>query len=66
MISNSDFRLESEMKDSVAELQDNVSVPFEQARAMPPSVYTSPTSLNANYRIFFLRIGFALGDQHLL
>ena len=29
------------MKDAVDELRENVSVPFERARAMPPSVYTS-------------------------
>ena len=29
------------MKDAARELKDNVAVPFEQARAMPPSVYIS-------------------------
>ena len=29
------------MKDAADELRENVSVAFESARAMPPSVYTS-------------------------
>lgn len=33
------------MKDAAAELLENVALPFEQARAMPPSVYTSEAFL---------------------
>lgn len=39
--------------DPVAELASNVAVPFEQARAMPKSVYTSETFLAAEMEHIF-------------
>ena len=39
--------------DPVAELIKNVSVPFEQARAMPPSVYTSEVFLKRELETVF-------------
>ncbi|MEM9332587.1 MAG: SRPBCC family protein [Pseudomonadota bacterium] len=39
--------------DGVEELRKNVSVPFEQARAMPPSVYTSPQFLDRELKDIF-------------
>lgn len=49
------------MKDSIAELQENVSVRFEQARAMPPSVYTSPAFLERELKDIFSKDWFCVG-----
>jgi phenylpropionate dioxygenase-like ring-hydroxylating dioxygenase large terminal subunit len=52
---------ESNVSDSVEELQKNVSVPFEQARAMPPSVYTSPDFLARELQDIFSKDWFCVG-----
>ncbi len=46
---------------SVAELLENVSAPFECARAMPPSVYTSPEFLQREIKDVFAREWVAVG-----
>ncbi len=46
---------------SVAELIANVSMPFERARAMPPSVYTSPTFLEHEIKDVFAKDWVMLG-----
>jgi phenylpropionate dioxygenase-like ring-hydroxylating dioxygenase large terminal subunit len=45
----------------VRELVDNVSAPFERARAMPPSVYTSPDFLKAELENVFARDWVSVG-----
>ncbi len=45
----------------VAELLRNVSVPFAEARAMPPSVYTSPEFLKREIDDVFAKDWFAVG-----
>ena len=45
----------------VAELVRNVSTPFAQARAMPPSVYTSAEFLERELKDIFAREWFAVG-----
>ena len=49
------------MVDAVLELSKNVSVPFEQARAMPPSVYTSQDFLKRELKDIFSRDWFCVG-----
>ncbi len=49
------------MSDAVAELKENVSVPFEQAHAMPPSVYTSQDFLERELKDIFSRDWFCVG-----
>ncbi|MEM9583010.1 MAG: Rieske 2Fe-2S domain-containing protein [Pseudomonadota bacterium] len=49
------------MKDAVDELQSNVSVPFAKARAMPPSVYTSPEFLQHELDGIFAKDWFCVG-----
>ncbi len=46
---------------SVAELVRNASTPFTQARAMPPSVYTSPEFLERELKDVFARDWFSVG-----
>ncbi len=46
---------------SVTELVANASTPFTQARAMPPSVYTSPEFLEREMKDVFARDWFAVG-----
>ena len=45
----------------VRELLDNVSAPFERARAMPPSVYTSPEFLDRELTDVFAKEWVCLG-----
>jgi len=47
--------------DAVAELAANVSVPFEQARAMPKSVYTSDGFLEAELAHIFRKEWYCVG-----
>ena len=49
------------MADAVSELEKNVAVPFEQARAMPPSVYTSEEFLKRELKDIFSRDWFCVG-----
>lgn len=49
------------MKDVLEELRENVSVPFTEARAMPPSVYTSETFLAHELRGIFSQDWFCVG-----
>jgi phenylpropionate dioxygenase-like ring-hydroxylating dioxygenase large terminal subunit len=51
---------------SVAELLRNVSTPFTEARAMPPSVYTSGEFLNRELNDVFAREWFAAGRASAL
>ena len=46
--------------DAVKELADNVAQPFEKARAMPPSVYTSDEFLNAELEHVFKKDWFCV------
>ena len=48
------------MKDAVDELGENVSVPFENARAMPPSVYTSDDFLKRELNDIFAQDWFCV------
>ena len=54
------------MSNGVAELKANVAVPFEQAKAMPPSVYTSPDFLNRELRDIFSKDWFCVGRASAL
>ena len=54
------------MKDAVEALLQNVSVPFEQARAMPPSVYTSEAFLERELRDIFAKDWFCVGRASAL
>ncbi len=54
------------MKDAVDELRDNVSVPFEQARAMPRSVYISQDFLARELQDIFSRDWFCVGRASAL
>lgn len=47
--------------DPVAELKANVAVPFERAKAMPKSVYTSPKFAERELSHIFAREWFSLG-----
>lgn len=54
------------MADAVSELKENVSVPFEEARAMPPSVYTSPDFLKRELKDIFANDWFCVGRASAL
>ncbi|MEO1139865.1 MAG: SRPBCC family protein [Pseudomonadota bacterium] len=54
------------MKDAVEELLETVSVPFEQARAMPPSVYTSHAFLQRELSDIFSKDWFCVGRASAL
>lgn len=54
------------MKDAIRELNENVSVPFEKARAMPPSVYTSKHFLKAELDHIFKKGWFCVGRASAL
>lgn len=54
------------MKDAVSQLRENVSVPFEQARAMPPAVYTSPDFLERELNDVFSKDWFCVGRASAL
>jgi len=49
------------MSDAVKELKENVSIPFEQARAMPTSVYTSADFLARELKDVFSKDWFCVG-----
>ena len=51
---------------AVSDLITNVSVPFEQARAMPPSVYTSPDFLKLEISEIFSKEWVCLGRADAL
>ncbi|WP_317056961.1 aromatic ring-hydroxylating oxygenase subunit alpha [Roseovarius rhodophyticola] len=54
------------MKGAARELKDNVAVPFEQARAMPPSVYTSEDFLEQELSQIFSKDWFCVGRASAL
>ena len=54
------------MKDAIDELRDNVSQPFEAARAMPPSVYTSEEFLKREISDIFAQDWFCVGRASAL
>ena len=54
------------MKDAIGELRDNVSLPFEKARAMPPSVYKSEDFLAAELEHIFMKDWFCVGRSSSL
>lgn len=54
------------MKDAADELEQNVAVPFEQARAMPPSVYTSPEFMERELKDIFAKDWFCVGRASTL
>ena len=54
------------MKDAVEELAANVATPFEQARAMPPSVYTSEDFLKQELSEIFAKDWFCVGRASAL
>jgi phenylpropionate dioxygenase-like ring-hydroxylating dioxygenase large terminal subunit len=54
------------MKDAAEDLRKNVSLPFEQARAMPPSVYTSETFLARETSSIFAHDWFCAGRADAL
>ena len=51
---------------SIDDLQDNTSVPFEKARAMPTSVYTDPTFLKTELSHIFAQDWFCVGRADAL
>jgi phenylpropionate dioxygenase-like ring-hydroxylating dioxygenase large terminal subunit len=54
------------MKDAADELRENVSVAFEKARAMPPSVYTSTDFLTKELDCIFAKDWFCVGRADAL
>lgn len=54
------------MKDAIEELFDNVSKPFEMARAMPPSVYTSEAFLKEELENIFKKDWYCVGRASAL
>lgn len=54
------------MKDAADELCDNVAAPFEQARAMPPSVYTSEDFLKRELNEIFAKDWYCVGRASAL
>ncbi|MEL6523096.1 MAG: SRPBCC family protein [Pseudomonadota bacterium] len=54
------------MKDAVDELRDSVTVPFERARAMPASVYTSEDFLELELSQIFSKDWFCVGRASAL
>jgi len=54
------------MKDAADELRENVSVAFETARAMPPSVYTSTDFLTKELDCIFAKDWFCVGRADAL
>jgi phenylpropionate dioxygenase-like ring-hydroxylating dioxygenase large terminal subunit len=54
------------MKDAAHELLKNVALPFEQARAMPPSVYTSDAFLTRETSSIFAHEWFCAGRSDAL
>lgn len=54
------------MKDAVEELKENVATPFERARAMPPSVYTSEDFLAREISDIFAKDWFCVGRASAL
>ena len=52
--------------DPIADLRSNTSVPFEQARAMPTSVYTSKDFVEAELRHVFSRDWYCVGRADAL
>tara|TARA_R100000935_G_scaffold39344_1_gene60822 strand:+ start:332 stop:1465 length:1134 start_codon:yes stop_codon:yes gene_type:complete len=54
------------MKDAADELLKNVALPFEQARAMPPSVYTSDAFLKRETSSIFAHEWFCAGRSDAL
>jgi len=52
--------------DPIADLRSNTSVPFEQARAMPASVYTSKDFVEAELRHVFSRDWYCVGRADAL
>lgn len=54
------------MSDPVLELKKNVSVAFEEAQAMPPSVYTSPEFMELELKNIFAKDWFCVGRASAL
>ena len=54
------------MKDAVEELRENTALPFERARAMPPSVYTSEAFLARETSDIFAHEWFCAGRADAL
>ena len=54
------------MTSAIAQLAENVSVPFEQARAMPPAVYTSGDFLKRELSDVFSQDWFCVGRASAL
>jgi len=54
------------MRDAVDELAENVAAPFERARAMPPSVYTSEEFLKREINDIFAKDWFCVGRASAL
>jgi phenylpropionate dioxygenase-like ring-hydroxylating dioxygenase large terminal subunit len=54
------------MPNPIEVLRANVSVPFEEARAMPPGVYTSDTFHDAELENVFKRSWFCVGRASAL
>lgn len=54
------------VKDAARELKENVSYAFEQARAMPPSVYTSEAFLEQELSAIFAKDWFCVGRADAL
>lgn len=54
------------MKDAAEELRETVSLPFERARAMPPSVYTSEAFLARELSCIFAKDWFCVGRADAL
>jgi len=60
------MNIAAQMQTPIDALRDNVSIPFEQARAMPPAVYTSESFHDAELENVFKKSWFCVGRANAL
>ena len=53
-------------RDALAELAENVAMPFERAQAMPPSVYTSQSFMEQEIEGIFAKEWYCVGRADAL
>ena len=60
------MNIAAQMQSPIEALRDNVSIPFEEARAMPPAVYTSDAFHDAELESVFKKSWFCVGRASAL
>ena len=60
------MNIAAQMQSPIEALRDNVSTPFEEARAMPPAVYTSDAFHDAELESVFKKSWFCVGRASAL